>query len=44
VLDVAIISDDVVRFAMQVLTCKLLRKCQKDEVSAAVIETMEKSS
>jgi hypothetical protein len=41
-LDVANISDDVVRFAMQVLACKLLRKCWKDEVSTTVITAVEK--
>jgi hypothetical protein len=41
-LDVAIISDDVVRFAMQVLACKLVRKCWKDEVSSAIIVVVEK--
>jgi hypothetical protein len=41
-LDVTNISDDVVRFATQVLACKLLRKCWKDEVLTAVIRSAEK--
>jgi hypothetical protein len=41
-LDVKNISDDNVQFATQVLACKLLHKCQKDEVPAAVIAAVEK--
>jgi hypothetical protein len=41
-IDVASINDKCVRFVMQVLACKLLRKCCKDQVSEGVIETMEK--
>jgi hypothetical protein len=41
-LDVASINDECIRFAMQVLACKLLRKCCKDQVSTGVIATMEK--
>jgi hypothetical protein len=36
------INDKNVRFAMQVLACKLLQKCRKDEVPAAVIAAIEK--
>jgi hypothetical protein len=42
-LGVASISDDVVGFVTRVLAYKLLRKCWKDEVLAAVITTVEKS-
>jgi hypothetical protein len=41
-LDVASISDYLVRFETQVLACKLLRKCRKDEVLVAVIATTKK--
>jgi hypothetical protein len=41
-LDVASINDDTVRFATQVLACKLLRKCHKDQVPAGVIAATEK--
>jgi hypothetical protein len=41
-LDVKNISDDNVQFAMQVLACKLLHKCRKDEVPTAVIAAVEK--
>jgi hypothetical protein len=40
-LDVVNIDDDGVRFAMQVLAWKLLRKCCKDEVFAAVISVVK---
>jgi hypothetical protein len=33
-LDVANINDDIVRFATQVLACKLPRKCHEDQVPA----------
>jgi hypothetical protein len=36
------IKDDTVRFVTQVLACKLLRKCHKDQVSVRFITTMEK--
>jgi hypothetical protein len=38
-LDVASICDPTVRFVTQVLACKLLRKCQKDQVPTTVIVT-----
>jgi hypothetical protein len=41
-LDVKNINNKNVRFAMQVLACKLLCKCKKDEVPAVVIEVVEK--
>jgi hypothetical protein len=41
-LDVKKIKDDNVRFMMQVLAYKLLRKFHKDEVPAAVIAAIEK--
>lgn len=41
-LDIVSISDDVVRFATQIFAYKLLRKCGKDEVSAAIIAVAEK--
>jgi hypothetical protein len=41
-LDVASINDDTVRFATQVLACKLLRKCCKDQVPIGVIAIAEK--
>jgi hypothetical protein len=41
-LDVKNINDKNVRFVTQVLACKLLRKCHKDEVSTAVIAATEK--
>jgi hypothetical protein len=41
-LDVKNISDPNVWFAMQVLACKLLHKCRKDEVPTAVIAAAEK--
>jgi hypothetical protein len=41
-LDVCSISDDVVRFLVKVLACKLLRKCQKDEVLIAIITAAKK--
>jgi hypothetical protein len=41
-LDVASINDDTVWFMMQVLACKLLRKCRKDQVPTGVIATTEK--
>jgi hypothetical protein len=41
-LDVASISDDCVKFAMQVLACKLLRKCRRDQVPAGAITVTEK--
>jgi len=31
-LDIPSINDDTVKFMMQVLGCKLLRKCRKDQV------------
>jgi hypothetical protein len=40
-LDVAIIVDSMVRFAMQSLACKLLRKCRKDQVPTKVITAAE---
>jgi hypothetical protein len=41
-LDVASICDHTVRFLTQALACKLLRKFQKDQVLANVIEENEK--
>jgi hypothetical protein len=41
-LDVANINYDGVWFATQVFSCKLLRKCHKDEVFAAIIIVVEK--
>jgi hypothetical protein len=41
-LDVKSISDKDVRFVTQVLACKLLCKCRKDEVPTAVISATEK--
>jgi hypothetical protein len=41
-LEVSSISDDTVRFAMQVLACKLSRKFRKDQVPGVLIETIEK--
>jgi hypothetical protein len=41
-LDVASISDDYVKFVMQVLYCKSLRKCLKDQVPVGAIATTEK--
>jgi hypothetical protein len=38
----ASINDDTIRFVTQVLACKLLRKCCKDQVPAGVIEATEK--
>jgi hypothetical protein len=37
-LDVVSINDDSVRFVMQVLACKLLRKCHRDQVPTGVIK------
>jgi hypothetical protein len=41
-LDVKSINDKNVRFVTQVLACKMLRKCHKDEVPVAVIAAIEK--
>jgi hypothetical protein len=41
-LNVVIINDECVRFVTQVLNCKLLRKCRKDQVSTGAIETTKK--
>jgi len=41
-MDVRNINDKNVRFAMQVLACKMLRACRKDEVSTVVIATTKK--
>jgi hypothetical protein len=41
-LDVRNINDKNVRFAMQVLACKMLWKCRKDEVPVVVIAATEK--
>jgi hypothetical protein len=43
-LDVMNINDDGVWFVTQVMACKLLCKCCKDEVSAAMIVATEKWS
>jgi len=40
--DIVSINDDTIRFMMQVLACKLLRKCRKDQVITGVIETTKK--
>ena len=36
------INDDCVKFAMQVLSCKFLRKCRREQVPAGAIGTIEK--
>jgi hypothetical protein len=36
------ISESTVRFSMKSLAYKLLRKCQKDQVPAVVIKTVER--
>jgi hypothetical protein len=41
-LDIASINDDIVIFVMQVLACKLLRKCHRDQVPTGVIAATEK--
>jgi hypothetical protein len=41
-IDVASITDDTIRFATQVLACKLLRKCHKDQVPMGAIVATEK--
>jgi hypothetical protein len=41
-LDISSIKDDIFRFAMYVMACKLLRKCHKDQVPKSAIETTEK--
>jgi hypothetical protein len=41
-LDVKNISDDNIRFATHVMSCKMLQKCRKDEVPATVIAATEK--
>jgi hypothetical protein len=38
-LNVASINDECIRFMMQMLDCKLLRKWCKDQVSTSAIET-----
>jgi hypothetical protein len=43
-LDVASICDPTVRFVTQVLACKLLRKCQKDQVPMTVIDKLRSAS
>jgi len=39
IFDIANINDDTVIFATQVLACKLLRKCCRDQVPTGVITT-----
>jgi hypothetical protein len=41
-LDVLSINDDYASFVMQVLSCKFLRKCHKDQVLACAIGEMDK--
>jgi hypothetical protein len=41
-MDVASICDPTVSFSTQVLACKFLRKCQKDQVPMIVIMTSKK--
>jgi len=41
-IQVAKINEFLVRFSMQLLSCKLLRKCHRDEVPRGVIQEVEK--
>jgi len=41
-IDVASINDDIIRFVTQVLACKLLRKCPKDQVPMGAMVVVEK--
>jgi hypothetical protein len=41
-LDVPSIYDPTIRIVTQVLTCKLLKKCRKDQVPTSVIVVAEK--
>jgi hypothetical protein len=41
-LDIESINEDCVRFVKQVMSYKLLRKCQRDQVSTCAIEMVEK--
>jgi hypothetical protein len=40
--DIASINDDTVRFVIQVLACKFLRECDKDQVLVGIIEEAKK--
>jgi hypothetical protein len=41
-IDIMSINDDTIRFVTQVLACKMLRKCRKDQVLAGVRVAVKK--